>query len=196
MIVGLDQRGWQDLAALLEHTLTAVQQIHADSAVRAAESLTGEPAIDTEIALKLFRRPKITLTWTEFFLPALRLAFPEPLLTATQRLAVARHPALVGNGYAKRPSDPLPSVQIGRYRRFYRPELGVGRRGSADNRTPRTARTIGAGACPVWWVCRLGALTLSPGALAGSVWSSVRAVVARLTWSRVVGGSRVRRARR
>jgi hypothetical protein len=123
LIVGLDQRGWQDLAALFEHTLTAVQQIHTDSAVRAAESLTGEPAIDTEIALMLFRRPN-HLTWTEFFLPALRLAFPEPLLTATQRLAAARHPALVGNGYAKRPSDPLPSVQIGRHRRFHRPELG------------------------------------------------------------------------
>ena len=57
LVVGLDQRGWQDLAALFEHMLTSVQQIHTDSAVRAAESVTGEPAIDTEIALLLFRRP-------------------------------------------------------------------------------------------------------------------------------------------
>jgi DNA-binding transcriptional ArsR family regulator len=57
LIVGLDQQGRQDVAALFERMLTSLQRIHTDSAVRAAESLTGEPAIDTEIALLLFRRP-------------------------------------------------------------------------------------------------------------------------------------------
>ena len=41
LIVGLDQQGWQDVAALFEHMLASVQQIHTDSAVRAAESHTG-----------------------------------------------------------------------------------------------------------------------------------------------------------
>ena len=54
--VGLDERGWQDVAALLEQTLESVQRIHADSALRATENDTGQPAIETEIALLLFRR--------------------------------------------------------------------------------------------------------------------------------------------
>ena len=55
-IVMLDKQGWQDIAALLQEMLTSVQRIHADSAARAAESETGRPTIDTEIALLLFRR--------------------------------------------------------------------------------------------------------------------------------------------
>jgi DNA-binding transcriptional ArsR family regulator len=54
--VVLDQQGWQDVAALVENLLAAVRQIHADSAVRAAESQGGEPAIGAEIAVLFFRR--------------------------------------------------------------------------------------------------------------------------------------------
>jgi DNA-binding transcriptional ArsR family regulator len=51
----LDTQGWHDVAAVLEQTLSSVQQIHDESAVRAAKDVTGPPAIDTEIALLLFR---------------------------------------------------------------------------------------------------------------------------------------------
>jgi DNA-binding transcriptional ArsR family regulator len=54
-IVMLDKQGWQDVAAVLEQTLSSVQQIHDESAVRAAKGDTGPPTIDTEIALLLFR---------------------------------------------------------------------------------------------------------------------------------------------
>jgi DNA-binding transcriptional ArsR family regulator len=54
-IVMLDKQGWQDVAAVLEQTLSSVQQIHDESAVRAAKGETGPPTIDTEIALLLFR---------------------------------------------------------------------------------------------------------------------------------------------
>src|SRR4051812_22524300 len=53
--VVLDEQGWQDVAVLLEHLLASVQRIQADSAVRAAENETVQPAIETEIALLLFR---------------------------------------------------------------------------------------------------------------------------------------------
>jgi len=52
----LDTQGWHDLAALLEQMLSSVQQIHDESTVRAAKDVSGPPAIDTEIALLLFRR--------------------------------------------------------------------------------------------------------------------------------------------
>jgi hypothetical protein len=52
----LDTQGWHDLAAVLEQTLSSVQQIHDESAVRAAQGGTGPPTIDTEIALLFFRR--------------------------------------------------------------------------------------------------------------------------------------------
>ena len=54
--VRLDKQGWHDLAAALEQTLSSVQQIHHESAVRAAKDVTGPPTIDTEIALLLFGR--------------------------------------------------------------------------------------------------------------------------------------------
>ena len=54
--VVLDDQGWQDVAVLLEHVLASVQQIEADSAVRAAEHEAVQPAIETELALLLFRR--------------------------------------------------------------------------------------------------------------------------------------------
>jgi DNA-binding transcriptional ArsR family regulator len=53
--VMLDKQGWHDLAAVLEQTLSSVQQIHDECAVRAAKDVTGSPTIDTEIALLLFR---------------------------------------------------------------------------------------------------------------------------------------------
>jgi DNA-binding transcriptional ArsR family regulator len=54
--VVLDQQGWQDIAVLLAELLASLQRIHDDSAVRAAAGETGQPTIDTEIALLLFRR--------------------------------------------------------------------------------------------------------------------------------------------
>jgi DNA-binding transcriptional ArsR family regulator len=54
--VMLDEQGWHDLAAVLEQTLSSVQQIHDESAARAAKDATGPATIDTEIALLLFRR--------------------------------------------------------------------------------------------------------------------------------------------
>jgi DNA-binding transcriptional ArsR family regulator len=58
--VVLDEHGWQDVAVLLEHVLSSVQRIQADSAIRAAKSETVQPAIDTEIGLLLFRRAQST----------------------------------------------------------------------------------------------------------------------------------------
>ena len=60
MNVVLDEQGWQDVAVLLEHVLASVQRIEADSAIRAAENETVQPAIETEIALLLFRRAQST----------------------------------------------------------------------------------------------------------------------------------------
>jgi DNA-binding transcriptional ArsR family regulator len=51
----LDTQGWHDLAAALEQTLSSAQQIHDESAARAAKGGTGPPTIDTEIALLFFR---------------------------------------------------------------------------------------------------------------------------------------------
>ena len=51
--LGLDEQGWDDAARLLGETLTALQRIHHDSTVRAA----GEPLVDAEVAVLLFRRP-------------------------------------------------------------------------------------------------------------------------------------------
>jgi DNA-binding transcriptional ArsR family regulator len=52
----LDQEGWSDVARLLEQTFTALQQIHADSTVRAGERKFGRTSIDAEVALLLFGR--------------------------------------------------------------------------------------------------------------------------------------------
>jgi DNA-binding transcriptional ArsR family regulator len=54
--VVLDEQGWQDVAVLLERMLASAQRIRADSAIRAAEHEPGEPTIEAEIALLLFRR--------------------------------------------------------------------------------------------------------------------------------------------
>jgi predicted DNA-binding transcriptional regulator AlpA len=56
-------------------------------------------------------------------LPAPPLALSEPLLTATDVGLLLGIPPSSVHDYAKRPQDPLPSVQIGRHRRFYRSEL-------------------------------------------------------------------------
>jgi DNA-binding transcriptional ArsR family regulator len=58
--VVLDDQGWQDIAELLEHVLASAQRIQADSAIRAAKNETLQPAIETEIALLLFRRAQST----------------------------------------------------------------------------------------------------------------------------------------
>ena len=50
-------------------------------------------------------------------------ALSEPLLTATDVSLLLGIPRSSVHDYAKRPGDPLPSVQIGRHRRFYRSEL-------------------------------------------------------------------------
>jgi excisionase family DNA binding protein len=50
-------------------------------------------------------------------------ALSEPLLTATDVSLLLGIPRSSVHDYAKRPADPLPSVQIGRHRRFYRSEL-------------------------------------------------------------------------
>ena len=47
----------------------------------------------------------------------------EPPLTATDVSLLLGIPRSSVHDYAKRPADPLPSVQIGRHRRFYRSEL-------------------------------------------------------------------------
>ena len=60
MNVVLDDQGWQDVAMLLEHLVASVQRIHDDSASRAAKNETAQPAIETEIAMLLFRRAQPT----------------------------------------------------------------------------------------------------------------------------------------
>jgi excisionase family DNA binding protein len=51
------------------------------------------------------------------------LSLSEPLLTAADVSLLLGIPRSSVHDYAKRPADPLPSVQIGRHRRFYRSEL-------------------------------------------------------------------------
>jgi excisionase family DNA binding protein len=51
------------------------------------------------------------------------LALSEPLLTATDVSLLLGIPRSSVHDYAKRADDPLPSVHIGRHRRFYRSEL-------------------------------------------------------------------------
>jgi excisionase family DNA binding protein len=51
------------------------------------------------------------------------LSLSEPLLTATDVSLLLGIPRASVHVYAKRADDPLPSVQIGRHRRFYRSEL-------------------------------------------------------------------------
>ena len=53
----LDEQGWRDIAVLLESMLASAQQIHDDSAVRAAKSETDLPPVEAEIGLLLFHRP-------------------------------------------------------------------------------------------------------------------------------------------
>ena len=47
----------------------------------------------------------------------------EPLLTTADVSLLLGIPRSSVHDYAKRPDDPLPSVRIGRHRRFYRSEL-------------------------------------------------------------------------
>jgi excisionase family DNA binding protein len=51
------------------------------------------------------------------------LSLSEPLLTATDVSLLLGIPRSSVHDYAKRADHPLPSVQIGRHRRFYRSEL-------------------------------------------------------------------------
>jgi excisionase family DNA binding protein len=51
------------------------------------------------------------------------LSLSEPLLTAVDVSLLLGIPRGSVHVYAKRPEDPLPSVRIGRHRRFYRREL-------------------------------------------------------------------------
>jgi DNA-binding transcriptional ArsR family regulator len=52
----LDQEGRSEVARLLDHTFTALQQIDIDSTARAGERMPGQPIIDARIAVLLFRR--------------------------------------------------------------------------------------------------------------------------------------------
>jgi|SRR5215204_2219357 len=54
--VELDQEGWSEVVRVLDQTLTALQQIHTDSTLRAGEREPDRPIIEAEIALLLFRR--------------------------------------------------------------------------------------------------------------------------------------------
>lgn len=56
-------------------------------------------------------------------LPARPLSLSEPLLNATDVSLLLGVPRSSVYDYARRPQDPLPSVHIGRHRRFYRSEL-------------------------------------------------------------------------
>jgi DNA-binding transcriptional ArsR family regulator len=53
----LDAQGRYDLARLLEDMLASAQQIHDDSAVRAAKGEADLPSIDAELGVLLFNRP-------------------------------------------------------------------------------------------------------------------------------------------
>jgi excisionase family DNA binding protein len=55
--------------------------------------------------------------------PSTTPALSEPLLTATDVSLLLGIPRSSVHEYAKRSEDPLPSVEIGRHRRFYRSEL-------------------------------------------------------------------------
>ena len=55
--------------------------------------------------------------------PSSTPSLSEPLLTATDVSLLLGIPRSSVHDYAKRTADPLPSVQIGRHRRFYRSEL-------------------------------------------------------------------------
>jgi DNA-binding transcriptional ArsR family regulator len=54
--IELDQEGWSDAVRLLHQTLTALEQIHTDSTARASGRQPGQPMIDAQVALLLFRR--------------------------------------------------------------------------------------------------------------------------------------------
>src|SRR5215207_2968646 len=56
----LDGDGWSEVARLLDQTFTALQQIYADSLVRAGERKPEQPTINAEIAVLLFRSPPTT----------------------------------------------------------------------------------------------------------------------------------------
>jgi excisionase family DNA binding protein len=55
--------------------------------------------------------------------PSSTPALSEPVLTATDVSLLLGIPRSSVHEYAKRTRDPLPAVQIGRHRRFYRSEL-------------------------------------------------------------------------
>ena len=54
--IELDQEGWSDAVRLLDQTLTALERIHTDSTARAGARQPGQPMIDAQVALLLFRR--------------------------------------------------------------------------------------------------------------------------------------------
>ena len=53
--VELDQEGWSDAVRLLDQTFTALEQIQTDSTARASGRRPGQPTIDAQVALLLFR---------------------------------------------------------------------------------------------------------------------------------------------
>jgi excisionase family DNA binding protein len=53
-----------------------------------------------------------------------RVDLSQPLLTAEQAAELLGVPRSSVYDYARRRNDPLPSVQIGRHRRFVLPDLG------------------------------------------------------------------------
>jgi DNA-binding transcriptional ArsR family regulator len=54
--IELDQEGWSDAVRLVDQTFTALEQIHTDSTARASGRQPGQPMIDAQVALLLFRR--------------------------------------------------------------------------------------------------------------------------------------------
>jgi excisionase family DNA binding protein len=56
---------------------------------------------------------------------AVAVVLDEPLMTATDIARLLRVPRSSVYEYARRRSDPLPSVGIGRHRRFYRTDVEV-----------------------------------------------------------------------
>lgn len=53
------------------------------------------------------------------------LALDEPLLTATEVAALLAVPRSSVYEYARRLHNPLPSIEVGRHRRFYRSDIAA-----------------------------------------------------------------------
>lgn len=56
----LDDQGWQEVAALLEQTLTSLRKIHAASTGRTPDVNAHPDSVDAEVAVLLFRRARVT----------------------------------------------------------------------------------------------------------------------------------------